>query len=45
MFIELGGQFFPAPKERHAPDVAPSELGDLSRNAFYKYSAPLALRI
>jgi hypothetical protein len=24
--------------------VAPTELGEISRNAFYKHSAPLALR-
>jgi hypothetical protein len=43
MFIEPGRQFSQAPKERPVRDVAPSELGELLWNAFYKHSAPLAL--
>jgi hypothetical protein len=44
MFIEITRRLSQAPEERHMADVAPPELGELLRNVFYKYYAPLALQ-
>jgi hypothetical protein len=44
MFIEITRRLSQAPEERHMADVAPPELGKLSRNVFYKHYAPLALQ-
>jgi hypothetical protein len=44
MFIEITRRLSQAPEERHLADVAPPELGKLSRNVFYKHYAPLALQ-
>jgi hypothetical protein len=43
MFIETTRRLSQTP-QRHMADVAPPELGDLLRNVFYKYYAPLALQ-
>jgi len=44
MFIETTRRLSQAPEERHMADVAPPELGELLRNAFYKHYAPPALQ-
>jgi hypothetical protein len=44
MFIEISKRLSKAPEERHMAYAAPPELGELSRNVFYKHYAPLALQ-